>query len=106
MFPDAVRSFLLARDQVCRTPWCGAPIRHADHITGYADGGQTSLDNAQGLCENCNHIKELDGWRHRPRSGGTVEILTPSGHRYLSHPPSPPRSETWTRQQVSQRLLR
>ena len=94
LFPDTVRTFLLARDQVCRTPWCGAPIRHADHINGYADGGLTSLDNAQGLCENCNHTKELDGWRHLPRSDGAVEILTPSGHRYLSHPPPPPRAES------------
>ena len=31
-FPTPLRRFFLARDQLCRTPWCGAPIRHADHV--------------------------------------------------------------------------
>ncbi len=61
-FPDVARTFLIARDQRCRTPWCGAPIRHADHITGAAAGGPTHLTNGQGLCEHCNQVKQAAGW--------------------------------------------
>jgi hypothetical protein len=39
-FPRRLREALIARDQTCRTPWCDAPIRHADHITGYASGAE------------------------------------------------------------------
>ena len=31
-FDGKLRAFLVHRDQYCRTPWCGAPIRHADHV--------------------------------------------------------------------------
>lgn len=49
LFPKPARDFLIARDQTCRTPWCGAPIRHADHIRPHADGGQTTVANAPRL---------------------------------------------------------
>lgn len=31
-FPANQSRFLILRDQHCRTPYCGAPIRHADHV--------------------------------------------------------------------------
>ena len=31
-FPAPLRQLLVVRDQVCRTSWCGAPVRHADHV--------------------------------------------------------------------------
>src|SRR5581483_12012086 len=31
VFTPAQRAFLRLRDQTCRTPYCDAPIRHADH---------------------------------------------------------------------------
>ncbi len=61
-FPAGIRSFLIARDEVCRTPWCDAPIRHADHVVRAADGGATSASNGQGLCQRCNQAKEAPGW--------------------------------------------
>ena len=36
------RRFLRLRDQTCRTPYCDAPIRHADHVDAHVDGGPTS----------------------------------------------------------------
>lgn len=78
----------MLRDQVCRTPYCGAPIRHADHVADAARGGATSLANGQGLCEACNHTKQAAGWRSVARPDGTIEITTPSGFRYESRPPS------------------
>jgi hypothetical protein len=96
-FSDAARAFITARDQTCRTPWCDAPIRHIDHVTGRAAGGPTTLPNGQGLCAACNQIKEADGWRHQPDPDrpGQVTITTPTGHTHTSRPPTPPRSAPW-----------
>jgi 5-methylcytosine-specific restriction endonuclease McrA len=91
-FDGQLRRLLVLRDQTCRTPWCDAPIRHADHITRAADGGPTSGENAQGLCEACNHAKEAPGWHTRRVHGPdhVVETTTPTGHRYRSRAPDPP----------------
>ncbi len=94
LFPRALQQLIRARDQTCAMPWCDAPIRHADHITGHGYGGPTSLANAQGLCEGCNHAKQAPGWSARPRPapGGrhTVDTTTPTGHTYRATAPPPP----------------
>ncbi len=109
VFDGELRRFLLARDGgICRTPGCGAPIRHVDHVAPHARGGRTSAANGQGLCLRCHLVKELAGWHARvvhpsgaqgqgdgdEEAGGrrdgphTVEITTPTGHRYRwSAPP-------------------
>ncbi|MEA5116034.1 MAG: DUF222 domain-containing protein [Propionicimonas sp.] len=96
-FPAGMRNFLALRDEVCRTPWCGAPMRHADHIVPRAAGGPTTLANGQGLCERCNQAKESRGWMARPGPAGTVITTTPTGHEYrspeLAVPHEPPRWE-------------
>ena len=61
-FPRALADFIETRDQRCRTPFCDAPIRHIDHVVPVAAGGDTSVENGQGLCENCNQTKEATGW--------------------------------------------
>ena len=48
-FPQGLRRSLGVRDEVCRTPWCEAPIRHADHVVRAADGGETTAANGPGL---------------------------------------------------------
>ena len=93
LFPNRLRRFLILRDQTCRTPWCGAPIRHADHVVPVEAGGITSAGNGQGLCVACNHTKQAPGWRARPGpdgAGHTVQVTTPTGHTYTSRPPPPP----------------
>jgi hypothetical protein len=90
IFPRALATFLRLRDQWCRTPWCNAPIRHADHILGVADGGPTTAESGQGLCESCNYAKHAPGWQHHPRPGPHghgVDITTPTGHQYRSTAP-------------------
>jgi hypothetical protein len=95
-FPAGLAALIATRDQVCRTPWCDAPIRHTDHVTGVAQGGVTGFGHGQGLCEACNHAKEAAGWRSRvdhdlSRAGPhTVVVTTPTGHRYPSRAPDPP----------------
>lgn len=94
-FSGELREFLVTRDELCRTPWCEAPIRHLDHVTRFAEGGPTSADNAQGLCEACNHAKETPGWESVPERAGPrhpVTLVTPTGHRYRSTAPDPPGS--------------
>jgi hypothetical protein len=90
-FTGALRALIIARDQFCRQPWCGAPIRHIDHIQPHAEGGATSLANGQGLCEACNYSKQARGWRVQagldPGERHVVHITTPTGHRYTSRPP-------------------
>lgn len=92
VFPAPLRKFLVIRDDVCRTPWCDAPIRHADHVQPVADGGETSAQNGQGLCEACNQAKEATGWSHTATSerAGPITIRTPTGHTYTSWPPDLP----------------
>ncbi|WP_166608141.1 DUF222 domain-containing protein [Kineococcus siccus] len=87
-FPDGLAAFLRARDQRCATPWCEAPIRHLDHVEPHARGGPTSAANGQGLCEACNHTKELPGFSSTrdPRTGVRT-LRLPTGHTSASSPP-------------------
>ena len=92
-FPVGLRRFFVIRDEVCRTPWCDAPIRQADHVRRAADGGETSADNGQDLCEACNQAKEAPGWETsatRAGPGHPVTTRTPTGHSYTSRPPDLP----------------
>jgi hypothetical protein len=94
-FHGLLRQLLELRDRRCRTPWCDAPVRHGDHVRPRARGGPTSLHNGQGLCESCNLTKEEPGWHHQVTSADvveahTVDVTSPTGHRYRSRAPSPP----------------
>jgi hypothetical protein len=88
-FTPALAQLIDLRDQICRTPWCDAPIRHHDHVVSATEGGETSLPNGQGLCEACNYAKEAIGWRARPGPGARhrVEGSTPAGQCYRSEAP-------------------
>lgn len=57
-FTGSLRSTIIARDQYCRSPWCGAPIRHIDHKLRWVDDGRTTDTNGQGLCARCNLARE------------------------------------------------
>jgi hypothetical protein len=91
-FPAGLAAFLEARDRTCRTPWCDAPVRHHDHVRPHAEGGPTSAENGQGLCEGCNYAKQAPGWSSRPLPGDptVIETITPSGYRHLSRAPGLP----------------
>jgi hypothetical protein len=90
-FPPGLRRFIQVRDDVCRTPYCDAPIRHDDHIIAWHNGGPTTAGNGQGLCEACNHNKETRGWSAKPvpipGARHTVQLQTPTGHTYRSTAP-------------------
>ena len=92
----AQRRFIRVRDQICRTPWCDAPVRHIDHVKPAGYGGPTQVDNGQGYCQACNYAKQAPGWRNKVVDSGDgpheVEITTPTGHTYRSRAPDPPRA--------------
>ncbi|MGC5615702.1 HNH endonuclease [Georgenia sp. Z1491] len=89
VFGGQLRRLILLRDDACTGPFCSGGIRHVDHATPYAEGGATSADNASGLCETHNYVKNNPGWRHELASGGEgLEVRTPTGHRYRT-PRSP-----------------
>jgi hypothetical protein len=85
-FPKSLARYITTRDEICRTPWCGAPIRHIDHVTPHQDGGPTALTNAQGLCVQCNEHKDGPGWAHLAGDTGTVNTTTPTGDAYTTTP--------------------
>jgi 5-methylcytosine-specific restriction endonuclease McrA len=102
-FTAGQRLFLRLRDQTCRTPWCDAQIRHADHIIPADHGGPTSVRNGQSCCVACNHTKQAPGWHTHP-GPDRVTITTPTGHRYHSRPPDPPGTRPPNRPSVERRL--
>jgi hypothetical protein len=94
-FEGMLRRFLVIRDEVCRTPWCDAPVRHGDHVVPVARGGTTSAENGQGLCETCNQAKEAPGWSASASRAGPapeISVVTPTGHVYASNAPPLPGS--------------
>ncbi|RAN72592.1 hypothetical protein B5P43_32160 [Bacillus sp. SRB_336] len=112
IFPDGMKEFLRLQYPRCANPYCGAPIRHYDHIKPWAAGGPTSTTNGQGLCAACNQAKEAPGWLAEPANGPPpdaespdaespdaespdaslprITTTTPTGHRYTSVAPPLP----------------
>jgi hypothetical protein len=85
-FSGALARFIRLRDQVCRDPYCDAPIRDLDHLHDYATGGTTRAENGVGLCQRGNLVDQVPGW-HITGTGRHRIIITPTGHRYDSRPP-------------------
>lgn len=85
-FTGRLREMVIFRDDRCRTPWCDAPIKHADHARPFAEGGATSWENGSGLCASCNYAKEHPGWLHEATAEG-LTVTTPSGRTYSSMTP-------------------
>jgi len=89
-FPAALAKFIRWRDLVCRGPFCDAPIRHTDHIRPHATGGETCLDNGQGLCAHCNDKERQTGGVRRTgvtaTDGHVVEWISRSGTRRTTRP--------------------
>ncbi|SDR97331.1 protein of unknown function [Brevibacterium sandarakinum] len=81
-FTGQLRQMVVFRDDVCRTPWCDARIRHADHADGHASGGETSWENGSGLCAACNYAKEHPGWKHKA-TAERLTVTTPTGREYV-----------------------
>ncbi len=86
-FTGHLRRMLVIRDDVCRTPWCEAPIAHADHTVPARDEGATSFAQGGGRCARCNYGKEAPGWAAIVLADHEIRLTTPLGHSYVSRPP-------------------
>lgn len=64
-FPPALARLIRYAHQTCRAPYCDASVRQIDHITPWAQGGETSYANGNGLCAADNQ-KDDAGQRVRP----------------------------------------
>ena len=106
LFPKGLATFIGLRDERCRTPYCDAPIRHRDHAEPWARSGETSAGNGLGLCERCNYVKEVAGWRVKPNideiGRHTAQFITPTGAHYRSA--APPRAPAIARSDVEVRI--
>ena len=78
LFGGLLRRMLVLRDDVCTTPWCEAPIVHADHTTPAREGGRTGFEDGNGKCARCNQTKEAPGWRTR--------VILTEGHHATTSP--------------------
>ncbi|HEX8870591.1 MAG TPA: DUF222 domain-containing protein, partial [Lentzea sp.] len=63
-FPAGIRRILVTRDRGCAFPGCDRPPRHCDahHIHHWADGGDTSVDNAVLLCRHHHTLIHQSEW--------------------------------------------
>src|SRR3712207_288431 len=70
-FPAAIRRALVTRDRGCAFPGCGRPPRQCDahHIRHWANGGETSVDNAVLLCRHHHTLIHQSEWEVRMVNG-------------------------------------
>ncbi len=95
-FDGVLRKFIQIRDQTCRAPFSGAPIRHLDHADPHRNDGATTAGNGAGLCESANYLKETGGITVTPvpdpQTGDTAVAPAmrwnmPSGRQYTTRAP-------------------
>ncbi|WP_345603713.1 HNH endonuclease signature motif containing protein, partial [Pseudonocardia adelaidensis] len=85
--PAGLADHVRARDVYCRGPICRrrALDGHLDHITPYPHG-PTNDKNLHGCCGHEHRMKHAPGWAVRALPDGRIQWITPTGHRYHSHP--------------------
>lgn len=67
----AQRRWLRHRDETCTFPNCGVAARRSDldHVTDWAAGGTTTIDNLAHLCRKHHTLKHQSRWRVARRDG-------------------------------------
>ncbi len=85
-----LRKALEARDGGCRFPGCESRARtHAHHITPWAEGGETGMNNLVLLCPFHHRAVHEGGWRVEMDGSGALRFLNPLGVRRPVVPASP-----------------
>ena len=93
--PPAIRRALDHRDGGCRFPGCGLRFCDAHHITHWADGGETRLDNLVLLCRRHHRAVHEEGFRVEFEGGIGAEFVDgvrfywPDGRPFPDAPAAP-----------------
>jgi len=90
--PPAVRRALMARDPRCQFPGCSSRRCDAHHLTHWAHGGATSLDNLVHLCRWHHRLVHEGSYRIVRDGAGDVRVMRPDGTPL----PAVPRPPRWT----------
>jgi Domain of unknown function (DUF222)/HNH endonuclease len=87
--PPAIRTALTVRDRGCVFPHCGRPSAWTDahHVTHWADGGATALENLVLLCRTHHRAVHEGGWRPVRQQGGRWTVQPP-GRAGPAEPPA------------------
>ena len=85
-----LRKALEARDGGCRFPGCSSRARaHAHHITPWADGGETAMNNLVLLCPFHHRAVHEGGWGVEMDEWGAPRFFNPLGARVPEVPAAP-----------------
>jgi hypothetical protein len=88
--PPAIRRALDHRDRGCRFPGCGLRYTDAHHITHWADGGETKLENLVLLCRRHHRAVHEEGFLVEAAESGRVLFFHPDGSPIPPVPEPPP----------------
>lgn len=88
--PASLRLWLQLRDEHCRFPGCGRPVRGCDidHTVDWQYGGETRADNLAHLCRGHHTLKHQTSWRVAQDAGALLTWQAPSGAFHETQPPS------------------
>jgi uncharacterized protein DUF222/HNH endonuclease len=87
--PQPIRRALEHRDRGCRFPGCGLGFCDAHHITHWADGGATRLDNLAMLCRRHHRAVHEEGFRIVVTPNGEFTFYRPDGKPLPNAPAAP-----------------
>ena len=79
---------LKARDGGCRFPGCAATARvQGHHVTHWAHGGETALENLVTLCRHHHRLVHESGFGVEHRGHGVFRFFRPDGQLLSDTPP-------------------
>jgi hypothetical protein len=86
----ALADFVRYRDLTCRWPGCDRPAAECDldHTIPYGDGGRTHASKHRCYCRTHHLVNTFWGWRDKQLPDGTLILISPSGHTYVTAPGS------------------
>ncbi len=64
-FTGRLREMVIFRDDRCRTPWCDAPIKHADHAKPFAEAVPLHGRTGRGCAPRATMRRSIPGGRMR-----------------------------------------
>jgi hypothetical protein len=75
----ALRRALEFRDRGCRFPGCGLRFTEGHHVTHWAEGGETKLENLVLLCRHHHRLVHEEGWKIDWWGEGSAVFFDPRG---------------------------